>query len=87
MNCTKCPYATQAPYTSALYDAVEKRMMELMPGWFTKLDEIMDPYGAEPDIINIATIVAKTNRPIDDVIHEEMYEDWFQYHDDYDEDW
>lgn len=82
-----CPFRAGLPYTDDTYDRVYNRMSELMPGWFTKLDEIMDPYGPSPYVMDIAAIVEKTGRPVDDVIHEEMYEEWFQYHEDYDEDW
>lgn len=80
-----CPYQSEMPYTYETYEKVYKRMLELMPGWFTMLDEVMDPHGPEPDIRRIATIITETGRDMDKVIHEEMEEDWFQYHGDYEE--
>lgn len=82
MGCCICD---EVPYET--YKKVESRMKEIMWGWFWMLEETMDPYGPEPAIMEIASIVDETGRPIDDVIHEEMYEDWFQYHDDYEDDW
>lgn len=83
----RCEYRTEPTYTKETYDKVYERMLDLMPGWFIKLDDLMDEYGPFPYISEISTIVTQTGKPIDDVIHERMYEEWFEYHEDYDDDW
>lgn len=74
-------------YTKATYDTVKNRMIELMPGWFTMLEEIMDSDGPEPHIRSIAIQAQKTGKNIDDLIHEYFKDDWFDIHEDYDEYW
>lgn len=67
---------------------VEDAMYRLMPGWFTMLDDLMDPYGPDPHISHIQAVADKNpNEPLDDIIHEEFHETWFQYHADGDDDW
>lgn len=83
----KCPYAPKtAPAVS--YDTVNQAMQKLMPGWFTKMDETMDadePFTSIHAIQNIAS--RNPDQNLDDIIHEYFKEDWFDYHEDGDEDW
>lgn len=83
-----CPYRTGPDTRKPDYDTVREAMLRLMPGWFTKLDETMDPDGPEPYIADVRRIAAQTpEKPLDDIIHEYFQEDWFQWHADGDEDW
>lgn len=81
-----CQCEPVSAFTSDTYDAVRERMEVLMPGWFDKQDELMLP----DDLFHIrlvAEMVAKTGKSIDDAIHEYFKDDWFAYHDDFDENW
>lgn len=83
-----CPDRTGPDNRKPDYDTVREAMLRLMPGWFTKLDETMDPDGPEPYIADVRRIAAQTpEKPLDDIIHEYFQEDWFQWHADGDEDW
>lgn len=71
-----------------VYDMVKEAMYRLMPGWFTKMDEIMDP--DEPfHSIRVITedAIRNPSKSIDDLVHEHFRDDWFAYHSDGDEDW
>lgn len=83
-----CPYRPAASPCKPPSEAVESAMLRLMPGWFTMLDETMDPDGAGPHIDAIRNIAARNpEKALDDIIHAYFRDDWFRYHPDGDEDW
>lgn len=43
MNGPGCPYRTGVDRRQPSYDTVRDAMLRLMPGWFTMLDDLMDP--------------------------------------------
>lgn len=84
----ECPYRIKPAYTAEMCERVYDRMLELMPGWFEKMAELMDPYEPNQSVRLIASIAIKNpGKPLDDIIHEEMEESWFWCHEDYDKDW
>lgn len=88
MNGPGCPYRTGVDRRQPSYNAVRDAMLRLMPGWFTMLDDLMDPEGPEPYIADVRRIAVQSpGKPLDDVIHEYFHDSWFQYHTDSDSDW
>lgn len=72
---------------AATYDRVHDRMYDLMPGWFSKMADLMDPSEPELSIQCITDMMCKNpSLNLDDVIHD-YFPDWFAYHADGDDDW
>ncbi len=71
-----------------IYDAVKDAMYRLMPGWFTRMDELMDEYEPFRSLDAVTDEAMRhPEKSLDDIIHEHFRDDWFAYHDDGDEDW
>lgn len=85
--CTGPTPASVLKAHSYMWDKVHDRMMELMPGWFTMMDELMDPQEPFLSIESITSYMCNhLNANLDDVIHDN-FKDWFENHPDGDKDW
>lgn len=84
----RCPYRPASRPAAPSLDDVERAMRRLMPGWFTKQDELMSAEEPGSSIIAIREICARhPEKSLDDAIHEYFADDWFCFFPDGCEDW